>query len=32
MLRFAPTENTFSVLSFWHDYVARFGIPAEVYT
>jgi transposase len=32
MLRFAPTETTFSVLSFWHDNVARFGIPAEVYT
>jgi transposase len=32
MLRFTPTEDTFHVLSFWQDYVARFGIPAEVYT
>jgi hypothetical protein len=32
MLRFAPSEDTYSVLSFWRDYVKRFGIPAEVYT
>jgi transposase len=32
MLRFAPTEDTFEVLSFWRDYIERFGIPAEVYT
>jgi hypothetical protein len=32
MLRFAPTEDTFEVLSFWRDYIGRFGIPAEVYT
>ena len=32
MLRFAPNENTLDVLSFWRDYVDRFGIPAEVYT
>jgi hypothetical protein len=32
MLRFAPSEDTSSALSFWRDYVKRFGIPAEVYT
>lgn len=32
MVRFAPVEDTEHVLAFWHDYVARFGIPAEVYT
>jgi hypothetical protein len=32
MLRFAPSEDTYSVLSFWRDYVKRFGIPAEAYT
>ncbi|HCA78263.1 MAG TPA: ISNCY family transposase [Bacteroidetes bacterium] len=32
MLRFTPTEDTLHVLSFWRDYVARFGIPGEVYT
>lgn len=32
MLRLAPSEDTYSVLSFWCDYVERFGIPAEVYT
>jgi len=30
--RFAPVEDTASVLSFWYEYVERFGIPAEVYT
>jgi len=32
MLRFAPSEDTFEVLSFWRDYIERYGIPAEVYT
>jgi len=32
LLRFAPAEDTYTVLSFWRDYVKRFGIPAEVYT
>jgi hypothetical protein len=32
MLRFAPSEDTYSVLSFWHQYIERFGIPAELYT
>ena len=32
MVRFAPVEDTEHVLAFWHDYVARLGIPAEVYT
>ena len=32
MLRFAPTEDSFQVLSFWRDYIERSGIPAEVYT
>jgi hypothetical protein len=32
MLRLAPSEDTHSVLSFWCDYIERFGIPAEVYT
>jgi transposase len=30
--RFAPAEDTLHALSFWHQYVQRFGIPAEVYT
>ena len=30
--RFAPVEDTVSVLSFWNEYVKRFGIPVEVYT
>lgn len=30
--RFAPTEDTFHVLSFWKDYVLRYGIPSEIYT
>lgn len=32
MLRFAPVEDTEHVLAFWHDYIQRWGIPAEVYT
>lgn len=32
MPRFVPVEDTEHVLAFWHDYVERFGIPAEVYT
>ena len=32
MLRLAPSEDTYNVLSFWRDYVQHFGIPAEVYT
>ena len=32
MLQFAPTEDTHHVLTFWRDYIRRFGIPAEVYT
>jgi hypothetical protein len=32
MLRLVPSEDTYSVLLFWRDYVERFGIPAEVYT
>jgi len=32
MFRFVPVEDTAGVLAFWHDYVERFGIPAEVYT
>lgn len=32
MLRFAPVEDTHHVLAFWHDYIHRYGIPAEVYT
>lgn len=32
MLRFVPAEDTESVLSFWLDYIERYGIPAEIYT
>lgn len=32
MLRFAESESTLSVLSFWIDYVQRYGIPKELYT
>lgn len=32
MLRFAPVEETNPVLAFWHTYIQRFGIPAEIYT
>jgi hypothetical protein len=32
LLRFAPVEETHHVLAFWHDYIQRHGIPAEVYT
>jgi hypothetical protein len=32
MLRFTPVEDTSHVLAFWRDYIARYGIPAEVYT
>jgi hypothetical protein len=31
-LRFAETESTQTVLSFFLDYVQRFGIPEQVYT
>lgn len=30
--RLASVEDTVSVLSFWYEYVERFGIPAEIYT
>lgn len=30
--RFAPEEDTVDVLSFWHQYVERHGIPVESYT
>jgi len=32
MLRFAESESTLSVLTFWRDYVQRHGIPQEAYT
>lgn len=32
LLQFAPTEDTHHVLTFWRDYIHRFGIPAEAYT
>jgi transposase len=32
MLRFAESESTQAVLSFWIDYVKRYGIPKETYT
>jgi transposase len=31
-VRFAPSEDTLHVLSFWKEYLLRFGIPASVYT
>jgi len=31
-LRFAQSESTQAVLSFWIDYVPRYGIPKETYT
>lgn len=32
MLSFAPVEDTEHVLACWRDYVAHYGIPAEIYT
>jgi transposase len=32
MLHFAPVEDTDHVLTLWHNYIQRYGIPAEVYT
>lgn len=32
MFRFVPVEETSHVLAFWRDYVAHYGIPAEIYT
>ena len=32
MLRFAPSESTESVLSFWKAYCTAYGIPCAIYT
>jgi transposase len=32
MLRFAPSESTESVLSFWKAYCTTYGIPCAIYT
>ena len=32
MLKFAPSESTESVLSFWKAYCTKYGIPCAIYT